>query len=113
MSLKQAIIIRKDLKMGCGKAIAQGAHASLMAFIKNDKDKNEEWIREGMKKIVLKVNSLEELMDIYKKAEKKFSVSLIKDAGYTQVEPGSITAIAIGPDEEEKIDLLIKNMKLY
>jgi PTH2 family peptidyl-tRNA hydrolase len=66
-----------------------------------------------MKKIVLKVSSEKDLMELKAKAAKaKLVVELIRDAGKTQVEPGSVTALGIGPDTDEKIDAVIKELKL-
>ncbi|PIX43420.1 peptidyl-tRNA hydrolase, partial [archaeon CG_4_8_14_3_um_filter_38_5] len=36
----------------------------------------------------------------------------IRDAGRTQIPPNTITALGIGPDNEEKIDKIVKNLKL-
>ncbi|AAR39098.1 NEQ244 [Nanoarchaeum equitans Kin4-M] len=114
--VKQVIVCRK-LDIGKGKLCAQVAHASLDAALKvyrNNKELFDRWYREGAKKVVLKVNSLEELLDIAKKAmEKGIVVSIIRDAGKTQVSPGTIICIALGPDEDEKIDQITGNLKLY
>lgn len=114
--MKQVIIVRNDLKMGKGKIAAQVAHASLSAFLetfKKERQKAEQWIHEGQKKVVLKVESLEKLMEVYEKALKKGLIaSLIEDRGLTQLEPGTITCVAIGPDDEERIDEITKDLKL-
>ncbi|MEM0360144.1 MAG: peptidyl-tRNA hydrolase Pth2 [Candidatus Diapherotrites archaeon] len=111
--IKQAIIVRKDLKMGAGKIAAQAAHASLAAL---EKTKNteivEKWKAEGMPKIVLKVASEKELLELFMKAKKELPCALIKDAGRTQVEPGTATCIAIGPAEESKINKYTGKLKL-
>ena len=39
-------------------------------------------------------------------------VSLIKDAGHTVVEPGTITCLGAGPDLEEKIDKVTGKLKM-
>ncbi len=110
---KQAIIIRSDLKMGKGKIAAQASHASLKAYIETDEETRDAWDFEGAKKITLKVNSQKELLDLFKQAKsKKLPVALIHDAGHTQVEPGTLTAIAIGPAEENKIDEITAKLKL-
>jgi peptidyl-tRNA hydrolase len=40
------------------------------------------------------------------------SVWDIHDFGFTQIAPDSLTCIAIGPDVDEKIDIVIKDLKL-
>jgi PTH2 family peptidyl-tRNA hydrolase len=111
--IKQVIIIRKDLKMSMGKAIAQACHASIEAYKSSDKKIIKKWEESGSKKVVLKVNSLEELLKIYEEAKKSgLVVSLIRDAGKTELEEGTITCIAIGPDYSEKIDKITGNLKL-
>jgi len=111
--MKQAILVRTDLKMGKGKIASQVAHASLEAYKKANKRKIKKWEKEGCKKIVLKVSSLEELLKFKKMADElKIPNAMIRDAGLTQVKKGEITALAIGPEEEEKIDKITKNLKL-
>ena len=111
--MKQVIVVRTDLKMGKGKLAAQVAHASVAAFLKAGFFAKRKWLRQGMKKIVLKVSSEKELLEIYRKAKKlKLPCELIRDAGLTQVEPGTITALGIGPAEDEKIDKITGNLKL-
>ena len=111
--MKQVIVVRSDLKMGKGKISAQVSHGSVEAAMLSDHDKVDEWRSEGMKKIVCKVGSLQELFDLKEIAKKhKLKFALIKDAGRTQVEKGSITCLAIGPDEEEIIDKITGDLKL-
>jgi len=114
---KQAIIIRKDLDMSAGKAVVQGAHVSVLAALqvfKERRDLYDNWNKEGHAKIVLRVNSYEELSELFHHAMSLFyTVALIHDMGLTEVEPGVITAIAIGPDKVENIDNVIKGLKLY
>ena len=112
--MKQVLIIRSDLKMGKGKIAAQASHASVSAYIKT-LNKNKDWVDEWIdhqKKIVLKVDSLEEMLRLFELLKKEFPCSLIKDAGHTQVAPGSVTALGIGPVPESKINPYIKNLKL-
>lgn len=115
MEYKQAIILRADLGMDKGKLVSQGAHASIASAYKT-LQKNPEIFKEwmsSMKKIVLKVASEKDLMELKVKAAKaKLVVELIRDAGRTQVEPGSVTALGIGPDTDEKIDAVTKDLKL-
>lgn len=114
--MKQAIILRNDIKMGKGKLVAQGAHASVSAALKCMNQKKEwfkKWINEGQKKIALKVKSEAELKELFEKTKKiNLPAEIIIDAGLTQLEPGTITALAIGPAPDEDIDLLTKHLKL-
>lgn len=114
--LKQAIIVRADLKMGKGKIAAQSSHASLAAYL-NARRKNIEltqrWVGEGMKKIVLKVSSEEELLKYFQRCKVNGIPSeLIRDAGHTQVKPGSITCFGAGPWMESEIDSILGKLKL-
>jgi len=111
--MKQAIVVRTDLKMGKGKIVSQCAHASLASFLKSSDIAKNVWLREGMKKVVLKVSKEVDLLDLYKKAKKeKLSCELIEDRGLTQVESGSITALGIGPADENKVDKITGKLKL-
>jgi PTH2 family peptidyl-tRNA hydrolase len=113
VKLKQVIIVRKDLKIGKGKLAASVAHASVESLFLAKKEVIEKWRKEGAKKVVLKVENLEELEKIVKKLRKeKIKFALIKDAGLTQLKKGTITALGIGPIEEKKIDKITGKLKL-
>jgi len=111
--MKQAIVLRTDLKMGKGKLVSQGSHASIAAFAESEPTKREQWQKEGSKKIVVKVGSEKELVDAYKMAVKAgLTAALIADRGLTQIEPGTKTAVGIGPDTDERIDRITGKLKL-
>lgn len=113
MEYKQVILIRQDLKMPKGKIASQVAHASVAAVLKSKEDIVRKWKNQGMKKIVLKIKDKNEILDYENMARKgKLVTALITDAGRTVVEPGTITALAIGPDEEEKIDIITGKLKM-
>ena len=113
MALKQVILIRKDLKLPKGKLAAQAAHASVRAVLKSDKRKVAKWDAQGAKKIVLKVNDLRELKKYLIKAKTaKLKTAVITDAGFTVIAPGTTTCMAIGPDEEDKIDKITGKLAL-
>jgi len=110
---KMVIVIRTDLKMGKGKIAAQAAHACLGSYRKADEKIVERWEREGSKKIVLKVEGLRKIKRLYEKAKRMgLPCFLVRDAGLTQIRKGSITALAIGPAEEEKVDQITGHLKL-
>ena len=110
---KQVIIIRQDLKLPKGKAAAQAAHASVKAVMNSDKQKVQAWDEEGMAKIVLKTENEKSLLKLLQEAKDQgIKTAMITDAGKTVVAPGTKTCIAIGPDEEEKIDEITSSLKL-
>lgn len=104
--VKQVIVVRSDVKMGKGKMGAQIAHASLGAYRKAkklDARKVAGWERDGGKKVVLKA-TLDEIVELKKWADAEGIVSfMVQDAGHTQVEPGTVTALGIGPDTDERL----------
>lgn len=128
-TVKQVIVIRKDLKMRRGKEIAQGAHAA-MAFLTSRllgerydrlvltgafNAAEEAWIKGNFRKIVVRVNSEDELMACATRAASAgLEVRLITDAGLTEFsgEP-THTALAIGPDYDELIDPVTRDLELY
>ncbi len=119
--IKQAIVLRRDIRMGRGKAAAQAAHASceaVFAILRSGRriwtDWLEKWRASGQLKVVLRVDSEAELLDIYRKAlELDLPASLIADAGRTQLEPGTRTAVAIGPAPSSLVDKVTGHLKLY
>ena len=113
MGYKQVILVRNDLKLPKGKLAVQSAHASLEAALKSPKHTVDEWRSEGGKKVVLKVESLEELRTYESLARKEKLISaLITDAGHTTVSPGTVTCLGIGPDKEEMIDKVTGKLKM-
>lgn len=111
--MKQVILVRKDLKMPSGKLAAQVSHASVSAAFKSSKQAIEAWELTGMKKVVLKVDNLKELLKYEKLAKKnKLVTSLIKDLGKTFFEKPETTCLGIGPDKEDKIDKITGKLKM-
>lgn len=127
MSHKQILIIRKDLNMRKGKIAAQAAHASMGAILSQmtredntmildlTDERLSAWITGQFKKICVYVNTEQELIDIYEKAkENNLICSLIKDSGLTEFNGvPTLTAAAIGPDFDEKIDAVCKHLPLF
>jgi PTH2 family peptidyl-tRNA hydrolase len=113
MAYKQVILMREDLKLPKGKMAAQAAHAAVEAVLRSDKDKVKKWRNEGMMKIIVKVKDEKELFKYKSQAEAfMLTTAVITDAGKTVVEPGTVTCMAIGPDEERMIDKVSGNLKI-
>lgn len=129
--VKQVIVVRKDLNMRKGKMIAQSCHASMKVFFdrmeyvgKNKRGLEEysskvsqemkEWKDGAFTKIVVYVNSEEELDDLATLASVAgIPYALITDNGNTEFHGvPTKTALAIGPDESEAIDVITGNLPL-
>ena len=118
--LKMVFLVRQDLKMGAGKIAAQVAHAAIGLYdetLEGDsiyqKNALDYWINFGQKKIVLKADNLEIMLDVVKKCkEKKVQYCMITDAGHTQVPAGSVTVLGLGPDTSAKINEITGKFKL-
>ena len=108
--------MRSDLGMGKGKLAAQAAHASLSAAEMASGARlswYEDWKSEGQKKVVLKVASETELEELYKMARRaKLPAARVEDRGLTQVEPGTVTCLGIGPGPDVEIDKITGKLKL-
>ena len=110
---KQVIIVRNDLKLPKGKLSAQVAHASVESVLKADKEIVSKWRLIGQMKIVLKVETKDDLINYFNKSkDNDLPCSLITDAGKTVIAPGTMTCLGIGPAEEIKIDNIVKDLKL-
>lgn len=133
--VKQVIVVRKDLGMRKGKAITQACHASMMwlslavrenleeAKLHDEPAKNisyhitdeqVQWIEQCFIKICVGVDSEQELMEIYEKAQKAgLTIHLVTDSGKTEFNGvPTRTCLAVGPNEASKIDEVTGHLKL-
>lgn len=133
---KLVIVVRKDLKMPRGKIAAQASHAAVGAVMQSIFGKNleetdidgheikitplmndvmKDWILGEYTKICVCVESEEELLNIYEKAQKSgLNVCLITDNGHTCFNGVKTkTCLAIGPCLSADVDPITKDLKLY
>lgn len=111
--MKQVILVRNDINIPRGKLAAQCAHASVEASELSNQKKFDLWRKEGMKKIVLKVEDLNALFKYEKLAQKaKLTTAMITDAGKTVFTEPTITCLAIGPDSDEKINKITGKLEV-
>lgn len=112
------IVVRSDLPMGKGKIGAQCAHAALECCrqtLSNEKKQQmfRSWLQVGQPKIVLRIPNEEELLILVDRAQRAGLITaIIKDAGRTQLKPGTVTVVGIGPGSNEVIDSLTSKLKL-
>ena len=124
--VKQAIVVRKDLKMKPGKIGAQVSHAS-QEFIWQQgtghglghyfnavlSDEQIRWRQTGHRKILLAVNSEEELFAVRDAAlAAGLTVHVVCDEGLTQLEPNTNTCLAIGPHFATRLEPITQGLKL-
>ena len=109
---KIVIVMRRDLNLSKGKTAAQAAHAAVGLAL-NRKIKRSNWLKSGGKKVILYAEGVEELLSLKRQAEQiNLKTYLVKDAGLTEVEPGTITCLGIGPATEEQIDRITGDLPL-
>lgn len=114
--MKMVIVVRKDLEMGIGKIGAQCGHAAVGAYqtaLLTIPETVKRWEYTGAAKIVLKIQSEDDLLNIERKAkEKGLNTCLIRDAGRTQIASGSKTVLAVGPAPVNLIDQVTGHLSL-
>lgn len=127
---KQILILRKDLKMGKGKLISQGAHASMGGLLLGgrftttpegksqyviDLDPDlEAWLRGSFTKIAVWAESEEQLLELHKQAQASgLRTVVIKDNGKTVFHGvPTITALVIGPARASLVDPITRHLQL-
>jgi peptidyl-tRNA hydrolase, PTH2 family len=113
---KLCICIRHDLKLSPGKLAVQVAHAAVTCAIRAKKDKPEwfnAWFKEGQKKVVLKCRDLPHLLEMKADAEaEKLINAIIEDAGLTEIPPGTVTCLGVGPGPHNLIDKVTGDLPL-
>ena len=121
--IKQVIVVRTDLNMPIGRIPAQVAHASLAVILNMGKFEYSDfcikdipsdiyyWMKESFTKIVLKVHSEDQLLDIRDEVkDANIPCALISDDIFGKVE---YTALGIGPYDASEIDEITGNLLLY
>lgn len=126
--MKQVIVVRTHYpdekgstrKVRTGKLMAQVGHAVLGCFAREVlgfdelSPKEEKWFEGDQKKICCYVKTEEELLALKNAAlEAEVRFYLVEDKGLTEFKEPTLTVIAIGPDEDEKIDSITGHLPLY
>lgn len=117
METKQVIVVRKDLNMRKGKMVSQCCHASLAVvtnliekrktgpWLFSPTEEMENWLTGSFAKIVVYVNSEEELFQIHGKAVRLgLPCFMVLDEGRTEFKEPTFTAVAVGPAENSRVD---------
>ena len=107
----------KAVKMSPGKAAAQSGHATLGCYrraMRRCPNAVKDWLRIGQMKITVKCPTVQELLELEEKCNAAgLNTCLIRDAGHTEIEPGSRTVLAVGPAPASAMDPLTGHLKPY
>ena len=110
------LVTRDDLKLSKGKLAAQCSHAAVNCAIKARKKAvrlYERWNNVGARKIVVRADDEPHLRPLYAKALTAGLVcDLVKDAGHTEIPPGTVTVLGIGPSPRLAVDAITGDLKL-
>jgi PTH2 family peptidyl-tRNA hydrolase len=116
---KMVILIRSDLGMSPGKVASQCVHAALgcvrqFTSTMPYQTKLQAWELTGEKVVCLRCDTLAEMQNYFTVARSRdIPVHAVHDAGRTEIAPGSITCLAIGPDTTTRIDGVTGTLRLY
>jgi len=138
---KQVIVVRKDLKMKAGKLAAQVSHASMaplttrlrMSEAVRDPDEEDvtlsitfwngdehddaflEWVRGSFTKVVLEIETEQDLLDLIERAEEEQVPGFkIEDEGRTAFHGvKTLTCASFGPCYSDVFETLTGHLKLY
>ncbi|KAI1809498.1 PTH2-domain-containing protein [Poronia punctata] len=118
---KLVLVVRTDLGMTKGKIAAQCSHATLACYKKLSRAAPKSvqagilrrWERLGQAKIAVQVKSEDELLTLMAKARSLgVTAEVIQDAGRTQIDPGSLTVLGVGPAPKSVVDQVTGGLKL-
>lgn len=108
------LVVNKDLEMGKGKVAAQVGHA-VQAVCEHYLDgpinsikEYRRWSRNGSTKIVLSATTKE-----FNNLKKFIPITTIRDAGHTQVDPGTETVMAFTFFKKSQQPEYLSTLKLY
>ncbi len=113
---KMALVLRGELRLSAGKAAVQAAHAAVMLVEqarRRDEEGMAEWLAQGQKKIALVVSTLDEMVDIERRARARgIGIVWVEDAGFTEVAPGTRTCLGLGPALASELDPITGSLPL-
>lgn len=113
---KMALLLRAELRLSAGKAAVQAAHAAVMLVEqarRRDAHGVAEWFAQGQRKIALSVGTLEEMIDLERRARARgIEAVWVEDAGFTEVAPGTRTCLGLGPALTSDLDPITGSLPL-
>ena len=114
--LTMVLVTRKDLKLAKGKLAAHCSHAAVECALKSKRVRPNElgaWLENGARKIVVAAPNLDALKRLFGECQAAGLVSyMVRDAGHTEIPPGTVTVVGIGPGPRDEIDGLTGSFSL-
>lgn len=111
---KQALVLRSDLDLSPGKAAAQASHVAVYATNRADDEVQQAWLDSSGMKVTLAAENESHIRELQKDADSRgLPTSVIADEGRTEIDPGTVTALAIGPAPPDEVDAVTGNLSLY
>ena len=110
-----AVLFRQDLGMSAGKIAAQTAHAAVACSLKARREASAlfaRWRSEHGRIVVLGVEDLQALEAHLEDAQAHRLVHhAVSDAGRTEVAPGTVTVLGIGPAPSSVLEVLVGRLE--
>jgi PTH2 family peptidyl-tRNA hydrolase len=130
---KQILVMRRDLNVkNFGKLIAQGGHAAIGSFLPRETTQllpqedgsvlliakisaeQAAWFTELSIKVAVAADNEAHLLAIYEQAkEAGLPCVLIQDAGFTEFDGPTYTAVGIGPAPKDAVDPITRGLPLF
>lgn len=116
--------LTRSMQKTTGKMAAQCGHATLACYkslLRESQKKPDgaaaqllrRWERHGQAKIAVQTKSQDEMLELMGKARSLgVTAEVIADAGRTQIDPGSLTVLGVGPAPKSVVDQITGHLKL-
>ncbi len=113
---KMVLVVRGEIRLTAGKAAVQVAHAAVLLVeqaIDRGRPELDPWRAQGQKKIALVAPTLADLQQIERHARGVgILTAMVQDAGLTEVAPGTVTCLGLGPALTGELDPLTGTLPL-
>lgn len=122
--IQQYYIVKSDANMTLGKICTQVAHGAQMFILgyhnicniqvpidtnrKLKKDITEQWLNGSFRKIFVKAKTKD-----FEKIKEALDVFVVRDAGLTEVEPGTETLIVTWPMHKSSAPKILQRLRLF
>lgn len=114
---KMVLVLRGELRLTAGKAAVQAAHAAVLLAERGWDGKPSAdfraWQAAGQRKIAVVAETLEQMRALARAARGRgIPTVFVEDAGYTEVAPGTVTCLGLGPARPAEIDPITGQLPL-